>query len=227
MSHELIKKAGKEGRNLLEHEAFFLLKSAGFPVPAVYLARSADEAVKIAEEIGFPVVLKIVSPQIIHKTEAGGVILNLQDSMEVRESYQAIVANARQYNGDAEITGVLVTPMSKPGLEIIVGMVRNPMFGPTVMFGLGGIFVEVFKDLAFRRAPLTKQDAEEMIKETKGYEILKGIRGQSPRDLEGVKEVLVKISELALREEQIKEIDLNPVVVYEEGLQILDARILL
>ena len=147
--------------------------------------------------------------------------------MEVRESYQAIVANARQYNGDAEITGVLVTPMSKPGLEIIVGMVRNPMFGPTVMFGLGGIFVEVFKDIAFRRAPLTKQDAEEMIKETKGYEILKGIRGQSPRDLEGVKEVLVKISELALREEQIKEIDLNPVVVYEEGLQILDARILL
>lgn len=227
MIHELIKKAGKEGRNLLEHEAFFLLKSAGFPVPAVYLAGNAAEAVEIAEKIGFPVVLKIVSPQIIHKTEAGGVKLNLQDSMEVKKSYQAIVANARQYNCDAEITGVLVTPMGKPGLEVIAGMVRNPMFGPTVMFGLGGVFVEVFKDVTFRRAPLTRQDAEEMIKEIKGYEIFKGIRGQSPRDLEGVKEVLVKTSELALREQQIKEIDFNPIVVYEKGLQILDVRILL
>jgi len=225
--HKLIKKAKKEKRSLLETEAKELLKEYGIPVPDFKLIKSEDKIAGLAKEISFPIVMKIVSPDIIHKTDAGGVKLNIKDETEARLAYQEIISKAKKYNKNAKILGVIVYSMVPQGTEIIIGMMKDPHFGPVAMFGLGGIFVEVLKDISFRIIPLEEKDAREMITEIKGYDILKGARGEPPRDIQAIKEVLMKVSKLTTENPEINEIDLNPIFVFEKGLQIVDARMIL
>lgn len=224
---DIILKAKEENRHLYEYEAKELLKSNGLEIPSTEIAKSEEEAVKFSDAMGYPVVMKIVSPQIIHKTDAGGVKVNIKNVEEARNAYKAIIENAQKYDSNAEIHGILVTPMVPQGTEIIIGMIRDEVFGPTVMFGIGGVFVEVFKDVNFRVAPISKQDATEMIEEIKAYPLLKGVRGEKAKDIDALVNVIVKVSEIAEKYDDIKEIDLNPVFAYEDGLAIVDARILI
>jgi acyl-CoA synthetase (NDP forming) len=222
--------AAREGRHLLlENEAKGLLECWGLPVARTQLARSLDEAVKISNQIGFPVVLKIASPDIIHKSDAKCVKVNLGSEHEVRSAFEEIVANAKAYKQDANILGVVVQEFVPKAREVIVGALQDPSFGPTVMFGMGGIFVEVLKDVSFRLAPLTPEDAREMISEIKGYPILAGVRGEKPADIEALVEILQKVGQLAYEFTEIAEMDLNPIFVFDkgEGAKIVDARIVL
>ncbi|ADM28386.1 acetyl-CoA synthetase (ADP-forming) beta subunit; branched-chain acyl-CoA synthetase (ADP-forming) beta subunit [Ignisphaera aggregans DSM 17230] len=226
----IILKARDEGRKkLLEHEAYEILSEYKFPVPKFGLAKSEEEAVKIADSIGYPVVLKIVSPDIVHKSDVGGVIINLKDSSDVREGFRKIMLNVRNRAPNARIEGVLIQEMVPQGLEIIVGSTRDTIFGPIVMFGLGGVFVEVLRDVSFRVAPITPIDADMMIRELKAYKILEGYRGSPPRDLDAVKDILIKTSNIMLEVEEIQDIDLNPIMLFErgKGAKIADARIML
>jgi len=225
--HRIIQKAKKEKRSLLETEAKELLKEYGIPVPNFKLIKSEDKITGLAKEINFPIVMKIVSPDIIHKTDAGGVKVGIKDEKEAESAYQEIIFKAKKYNKEARIEGVIVYPMVPQGTEIIIGMMKDPHFGPVAMFGLGGIFVEVLKDVSFRILPIEERDAREMITEIKGYEILKGVRGESPRDIQAIKEVLMKISKLTTENPEINEIDLNPIFVFEKGLQVVDVRMIL
>jgi len=225
--HEIIEKAKAEKRSLLETEAKELLKAYGIPIPDFQLIKSEDEIAGLAKEINFPVVMKIVSPDIIHKTDAGGVKLNIKDETEARLAYQEIISKTKKYNKEAQVFGVITYSMIPQTTEVIIGMMKDPHFGPVIMFGLGGIFVEVLKDVSFRILPIEEIDAEEMIAEIKGHEILKGARGETPKDLEAIKKLLMKISQLAMENPEIKEIDLNPVFVFDKGLQVADARMIL
>lgn len=225
--HNLIERAKAEKRPLLETEAKELLKEYGIPVPDFKLIKSKDEIIGLAKEINFPIVMKIVSPDIIHKTDAGGVKLNIKDEKEAKLAYQGIISQAKKYNNEARISGAIVYTMVPQGTEIIMGMMKDPHFGPVIMFGLGGIFVEVLKDISFRILPIEERDAREMITEIKGYEILKGIRGEPPRDIQAIEEVLMKVSKLTMENPEINEIDLNPIFVFEKGLQVIDARMIL
>ena len=225
--HNLIERAKAEKRSLLETEAKELLREYGIPVPDFKLIKSEDEIIELTKEINFPIVMKIVSPDIIHKTDAGGVKINIKDETEAESAYQEIIFKAKKYNKEARIEGVIVYSMVPQETEIIIGMMKDPHFGPVAMFGLGGIFVEVLKDISFRIIPLEEKDAREMITEIRGYEILKGARGNPPRDIQAIKEVLLKISQLALENPEINEIDLNPIFVFEKGLQVVDARMIL
>jgi len=225
--HQIIEKAKKEKRSLLETEAKELLKEYGIPVPDFKLIKSEDEIIGLAKEINFPIVMKIVSPDIIHKTDAGGVKLNIKNEKEARIAYREIIFEVKKHNKKAKISGVIIVPMVQKGTEIIIGMMKDPHFGPVIMFGLGGIFVEVLKDISFRVLPLEERDAEEMITEIKGYEILKGARGNPPRDIQAIEEVLMKVSKLTMENPEINEIDLNPIFVFEKGLQVVDARMIL
>jgi acyl-CoA synthetase (NDP forming) len=225
--HRIIQKAKKEKRPLLETEAKELLKEYGIPVPDFKLIKSEEEIIGLTKEINFPIVMKIVSPDIIHKSDAGGVKIGINDEKEAELAYQEIIFKAKKYNKKAKISGVIVYPMVPQGTEIIIGIMKDPHFGPVIMFGLGGIFVEVLKDISFRIIPLDEIDAREMITEIKGYEILKGARGKSPRDIQAIEEVLMKISKLTIENPEINEIDLNPIFVFEKGLQVVDARMIL
>ena len=225
--HRIIQKAKKEKRSLLETEAKELLREYGIPVPDFKLIKSEEEIIGLAKEINFPIVMKIVSPDIIHKTDTGGVKINIKDEKEAKSAYQEIISKAKEYNKNAEISGVIAYAMVPQGTEIIIGMMKDPHFGPVIMFGLGGIFVEVLKDISFRILPIEERDAEEMIAEIKGYEILKGVRGEGPKDIKAIKNLLLKISQLALENPEISEIDLNPVFVFEKGLQVIDVRMIL
>ena len=225
--HQIIQKAKKEKRSLLETEAKELLKEYKIPVPNFKLIKSENEIIGLAKEINFPIVMKIVSPDIIHKTDAGGVKVGIKDEKEAELAYQEIISKVKKYNKEAKIEGVIVYPMVLQGTEIIIGMMKDPNFGPVVMFGLGGIFVEVLKDISFRILPIEERDAGEMITGIKGYEILKGARGNSPRDIQAIKEVLLKVSKLTTENPEISEIDLNPIFVFEKGLQVVDARMIL
>ena len=225
--HKIIQKAKKEKRSLLETEAKELLKEYGIPVPDFKLIKSKDEIAGLAKEINFPLVMKIVSSDIIHKTDAGGVKVGIKTEKEARIAYQEIIFEAKKYNKKAKISGVIVYPMVSQGTEIIIGIMKDPHFGPVIMFGLGGIFVEVLKDISFRILPIEERDAEEMINEIKGSKILKGARGEGPKDIKAIKNLLLKISQLALENPEISEIDLNPVFIFEKGLQVIDARMIL
>jgi len=225
--HRIIQKAKKEKRSLLETEAKELLKEYGIPVPDFKLIKSEEEISGLAKEMNFPIAMKIVSSDIIHKTDAGGVKLNIKDEMEARLAYQEIISKAKKYNKNAKISGAIVDSMIPEGTEIIIGMMKDPHFGPVIMFGLGGIFVEVLKDISFRILPIEARDAEEMISEIKGYKILKGIRGEAPKDIQAIKDLLLKISQLTLENPEISEIDLNPVFLFGKGLQVVDARMIL
>ena len=225
--HQIIEKAKKEKRPLLETEAKELLKEYGIPVPDFKLIKSEDEIAGLAKEINFPIAMKIVSPDIIHKTDAGGVKLNIKDEKEARLAYQEIILRVKRYNKEAQIFGVITCSMITKATEIIIGMMKDPHFGPVIMFGLGGIFVEILKDISFRILPIEERDAREMITEIKGDEILKGTRGEASKDIEAIKILLMKISQLALENPEISEIDLNPIFVFEKGLQVVDARMIL
>ena len=225
--HRIIQKAKKEKRPLLETEAKELLKAYGIPIPDFQLIKSEEEIAGLAKEINFPVVMKIVSPDIIHKTDAGGVKLNIKDETEARLAYQEIISKTKKYNKEAQVFGVITYSMIPKATEIIIGMMKDPHFGPVAMFGMGGIYVEVLKDVSFRIIPLEERDAEAMITEIKGYEILKGIRGEPPRDIQAIEEVLMKVSKLTMENPEINEIDLNPIFVFEKGLQVVDARMIL
>jgi len=225
--HKIIEKAKKEKRSLLETEAKELLREYGISVPDFKLIKTEDEIDKITEKFSYPLTMKIVSPDILHKSDAGGVKLNIQDEREAKLAYQEIIFNAKKYNKEAKISGIIAYPMIPQETEIIIGMMKDPCFGPTIMFGLGGIFVEILKDISFRILPLEERDAEEMISEIKGYQILKGIRGETPKDVKSIRDVLMKISQLVMENPEIKEIDLNPVFVFNKGLQVVDARMIL
>jgi len=216
--------------SLTEIESKTIFEAYGLPVVKTFLATSEDHAVEKAEEIGYPVVLKIVSPDILHKSDAGGVKVDIQDEASVREAYKAILKNAKEYKADADIHGVVIQQMAPWATETIIGSVNDPTFGSTIMFGLGGIFVEVLKDVTFRVAPISEAEAASMLDEIRGAPILDGVRGEAPRDKKELAKTLAKyafmITDLS---DEISESDANPVIVYEEGkgVTIVDARIIL
>ena len=225
---EIFAEARQAGRAALsEIEAKEVLAAAGIPVAAARLAQSRDEAVRIAEEIGYPVVLKIVSDQILHKSDIGGVKLNLTDPEAVGAAYQGILEAVQRHEPGATVAGVVVQQMAAPGTEVIVGMTRDPRFGPVVMFGLGGILVEVLQDVSFRLAPLTPRDARAMMSEIKARPILAGYRGAAPADLDRLAEILIRVGDFALAHPDVQEIDLNPIYAYPDGALAVDARIIL
>jgi len=224
----IFNEARKEGRKyLLEPEAKTICTKYGIPVTKFKVAKSETEVVQFAEEIGFPIVLKIVSPDVIHKFDVGGVILNLNSETEVRTAYNEILENVKKHKPNARIAGVFVQEMAPQSTEVIVGATKDPQFGPALMFGLGGIFVEVLKDVTFRIAPISESDAREMITEVKAYPILKGYRSQPPADVEAIVNILLNTSRLVMEHPEIKELDLNPIMVYEKGAKTVDARIIL
>jgi len=222
----IISKANEEKRGLFETEAMNILESCGINVPDFEFAKSQEEAVAKAVKIGYPVVMKIVSRDILHKTDYGCVKLNLKNKEEVEKAYFEIMCNAKEKVKDVRIEGVVIYPFVSKGTEVIIGVTYDEQFGSTIMFGLGGIFVEVLKDVAFRIIPLSEQDARSMIKETKGYSLLKGLRGQTPKDIDSIVDVILKISKLVTYYPEIREMDLNPVYVYDNGLTVVDARII-
>ena len=213
--------------NLLETESRDVLTEYGIPLPEAVLASNAKEAVEAANKIGYPLAMKVVSPDIIHKSDAGGIKLGVQAEEGIETAFEEIVQNAERVTTKERILGTLISPMAARGQECIIGMIRDRQFGPVIMFGLGGIFVEILKDVSFRVTPLAQEDIDEMVKEIKGYKILTGIRGQKPKDIEAIKDILAKLSEIAIDNPEIKEIDLNPVIVHEKGASIVDSRVIL
>jgi 4-hydroxybutyryl-CoA synthetase (ADP-forming) len=221
-------KVKSEGRtNLLEDEGREILDAYGFPLPESSIATTEDEAVDAANKIGYPVVMKISSPQIVHKSDAGGVKVNLTNDAELRDGFKTIMENAKKYDSNAEIKGVLIVEMVKGGKEMIIGSKLEPGMGPVVMLGMGGIYVEILKDVTFRLAPLTDQEANDMISSIKTKKLLDGVRGEKPSDISKLSECIQRLSQLVTDFKEIKELDMNPVLVMEqgEGCKILDVRI--
>jgi acyl-CoA synthetase (NDP forming) len=211
----------------LETESRDILQNYGLSLPAAALIRHADEVSQAVAELQYPLAMKVVCPDIIHKSDAGGIKLGLKNEKEAREAFEEIIANATEITTKDRILGTLISSMVAHGQECIIGMIRDSQFGPVIMFGLGGIFVEVLKDVSFRVAPVADEDIDEMIQEIKGYRILTGIRGETPKDIEAIKNILARISEIAMNNPEIAEIDLNPVIVHEKGASIVDSRIIL
>jgi acetate---CoA ligase (ADP-forming) subunit beta len=227
-TRELIARARQEGRtSLTEIESKQLVSQAGIPVIESLLAGTQAEAVAMSEKLGFPVVLKIASPDIVHKSDCGGVRVGLTSAGQVDSAYSEIIKTARRAHPAARIDGVSVQRMSKPGVEVIMGMSRDPQFGPTIMFGLGGVFTEVLQDVTFRVAPLDKRTAAEMIREIRGFPLLQGYRGGVAADLVALEDMLVKLSHLVAASAEIKEVDLNPVIASGDGAVVVDARVIL
>jgi len=207
---------------LMEHESKQILEEQGISTTGTRVAGSADEAAKIFRALGGPVALKVLSPSVVHKSDAGGVKLDIRDEEQVRKAYDEILSQF----GDVEVVGVSVQEMAKPGLEVIIGVTRDATFGPVMMFGLGGVFVEVLKDISFRALPIGEDEAQDMIKEIAGHALLEGYRG-SKADIPALKELMVKVSDLVMKAPEITEMDLNPVFLYPEGYKVVDARIVL
>jgi len=224
----VLDKVKSEGRtNLLEDEGREILDAYGFPLPNSAIAATEDEAVDAANKIGYPIVMKIASPQIVHKSDAGGVKVNLTNDDEVRNGFKTIMENAKKYDSNAVIKGVLIVEMVKGGKEMIIGSKLEPGMGPVVMLGMGGIYVEILKDVTFRLAPLTNQEANGMISSIKTKKLLDGVRGEKPSDINKLSECIQRLSQLVTDFKEIKELDMNPVLVMEdgEGCKILDVRI--
>ena len=225
---EIIGRAKSEGRGLLtEVEAKELLKKADINVVDTRLAASREEAISISQELGFPVVLKIASSDVVHKSDAGGVKLGLETTEQVGQAFDDIMAAIKKAYPEAKIQGISVQKMARPGVEVIVGMSKDAQFGPVLMFGLGGILVEILKDVSFRIVPLVKRDAAEMIKEIKGYPLLEGYRGQEPVDVANLEDMVLKVSDFVEKHPEIKELDLNPIFAYKDGAVAVDARVVL
>lgn len=224
----LAKITGERRDAFYEHEAKDLLSAYGVNVPNQFLARSEEDLTRVTTELGdAPMAMKIVSQDILHKSDAGGVKLKITGEADLRAAYSDIIANARIYDPDADVHGVLVAPMAQSGVEIIIGVVHDPMFGPVMMFGLGGIFVEVLKDVSFRALPMSRADAHEMVEEIQSAKILDGVRGAFPVDKAALEDLMMKVSQLALAHPEIKEIDLNPVILRNDGYDVVDARMIL
>ena len=215
------------GRHLLEPEALALVKEAGLTVIEHRTATSAEEATAAADHLGYPVALKLVCREIVHKSEADGVQLDLRDAAAVRAAYRRVMEGAGHHRPGARIEGALVCRMARPGVEVILGLTRDPQFGPALMFGLGGIFVELYHDITFRLVPISEHDAREMIREIKGFPVLMGARGRLARDLDALVRSLLLLSALAESRPQIDALDLNPVIVYEQGSVVVDAKVFL
>ncbi len=225
---ETVSSARAENRTLLsEVEAKAALGDSGVPVTATTLAQSREEAAAQAEAMGYPVALKVVSPNVAHKSDVGGVVLGLESHDEVAEGYDEIIRSVQAAQPSAVIEGVSVQEMASPGVEVIVGMTTDPQFGPVMMFGLGGIMVEVLGDVAFRLAPLGEGDARDMIDEIQGRQVLDGVRGQPPVDIAAIEAMLDRVSEFAAAHPEVAELDLNPVIASPEGAIAVDARIVL
>ncbi|QLH10289.1 4-hydroxybutyrate--CoA ligase [Nitrosarchaeum sp. AC2] len=225
---KIFDKVKKEKRpNLLEEEGQEVLKAYGLPLPKSALAKTEADAIKIAKQIGYPVVMKIASPQIIHKSDAGGVKVNLTNDLEIKEAFKTIIANAKKYNKNAEIKGVLIVEMVKGGKELIIGSKLETGFGSVIMLGMGGIYVEVLKDVTFKLAPVTDKEADDMIASIKTQKLLQGVRGEKPSDIAKLSECIQRLSQLVTDFKEIKELDMNPVLVMEKGkgCKILDVRI--
>lgn len=223
----LFARAQAEGRDLLEFEAKELLRAHGISMPEECVVREADELTQVAASFGDqPLVMKVVSKDILHKSDAGGVRLNVRGEAALRKVYAKIMESCRAYNPNADIHGVLVAPMARKGTEVIIGVMRDPIFGPVLMFGLGGIFVEILEDVAFRAIPLSRHDARSMVEQIKARKILKGVRGEAAVDKEALVDLLLKISSIVEAYPQLMELDLNPVIAYKDGYAVVDARII-
>ena len=226
----LFAKVRDKGRKYVhETEAVQVVKSYGFQIPKSKIATNEDDCVNLSEEIGYPVVLKISSPDIVHKVDVGGVELNLKNAQEVRNAFQRIMQNVRQAKADAKIVGINIQEFIRNGKEVIIGMKRDPQFGPLLMFGLGGIYVEIFRDVSFRLAPIKELGALHMIESTKVSKILLGARGERPSDIESIVECLERMSQLVIDFSEIQEIEINPLLVFEQGkgCRVVDARIVI
>jgi acyl-CoA synthetase (NDP forming) len=227
-SIQVIDKARSEGRTVLtEFESKEFLKAAGISVVDTRLAKSKEEAISISRKFGFPVVLKIASPDIVHKSDAGGVKLGLKSASEVGKAYDQILQAVKQKHPEARVHGVVVQKMARPGVEVIIGMSKDAQFGPVLMFGLGGILVEVLKDVSFRIVPLSRRDVAEMLREIKGYPLLEGYRGGEAVDLSYLEELLLKVSDFVEQNPEVMELDLNPIFAYSDGAVAVDARVIL
>lgn len=213
-------------KKFAEFEAKKILAAHGIPVTREILAKNAQEAKKAAQKIGYPVAMKVQSHDILHKTDAGGVLLSLKSADEIAKGYEKIISNAKQYDKSAKIQGVLVQEMITDGHQCIIGSKKDPQFGPVIMFGLGGIFVEVFKDVSFRIIPINRKDAKEMISEIKGYDILKGTRGQKPVNFRALEDTLLKVSGMVWKDKKLEELDINPLFVSPSGVKAADARMI-
>jgi len=207
-------------------EAKKLLEKYNIPFVKTRICQSKKEAIDFAQKIGFPVVLKVFSPDILHKTDVGGVKIGIENERDLKRVFDEILFSLKEKKPKAKIEGMLIQKQIF-GKEVVVGMKRDLAFGPVLMFGLGGIFVEILNDVAFRVAPITKREALKMIREIKSFKILKGFRGEKPVNIEKIAEIIVKVSKLSLKEEKIQEIDLNPIIANEKGAQVVDARVLL
>lgn len=228
MTSKIIANVLKSGRTVLtEVESKQLVAEAGIPVVETKLAKTKAEAISISKKMRFPVVLKIVSPDIIHKSDIGGVKLGLANATQVGKAYTEIMAAAKKANKKADIQGISVQKMARPGVEVIMGMSKDAQFGPVLMFGLGGVFVEVLKDVAFRIVPLNRRDASQMIREIKGYPLLEGYRGQEPANITALEDLLLKLSDFVDKNPKIKEMDLNPIFAYKDSALAVDARVIL
>jgi len=221
-------KARTERRTVLtEFESKKLLERAGIPVVETRLVRTKQETISVSKGLGFPVVLKIASPDIVHKSDSGGVRLGIANATQASRAYSEIMSSIKQRYPSAIIHGLTVQKMARPGIEVIVGMSKDPQFGPVLMFGLGGILVELLKDVSFRIVPITKRDAAEMIREIKGYPLLKGYRGQEPANIDMLEDLIVRVSRFVEQTPEIKELDLNPIFAYKDRVVAVDARIIL
>ena len=224
----IIGEVRRASRTLLtEVESKALLSEIRIPTVETKLVGSKEEAIAISKKLGFPVALKIVSPEITHKSDVGGVKLGLKTSKQVKEAYDEIIRSVRERYPKAIIDGVSVQKMARPGTEVIIGMTKDAQFGPVLMFGLGGILVELLKDVSFRIVPLEREDAREMLREIKGYPLLEGYRGSEPVDISILEEILLKVSAFVDNHPEIKELDLNPIFAYKDGALAVDARVIL
>ncbi len=225
---KIIKDALTAGRkSLLEPEAKTLISTLGISIPKSILIKREKDIVAAAKKLSPPYVLKVISYDILHKSEAGGVITGISDFKGLNQARVKIIKNINKYIPGATIDGFLLEEMAPNGVEVIIGALRDPQFGPTVMFGIGGIAVELLKDVSYRLAPINKKDAFDMIKEVKSYPLLTGFRGSNPVDLENIASVIIKLSEILIKIEDIKEIEINPLIVYEKGVKAVDARVVL
>ena len=225
---KIVEKILASGRNAaLPDESLAMVKLFGIAVTDYALVKTAEEAVEVSKEIGFPLVLKIVSQDVLHKSDIGGVVINLNNVEEVERNYNKVLENLKRIVPNARIGGVLIQKQLPEAVHLIVGGVYDEQFGPAVMFGLGGVFVELFKDVSFRIAPVTETEAMEMIKEIKAYPVLSGYRGSKKLDIEQVTKTIVNISELITNISTIKEVELNPLFAYEKSVKAIDARVIL
>ncbi|MDA0270755.1 MAG: acetate--CoA ligase family protein [Chloroflexi bacterium] len=225
---DVIASARAEGRTLLtEAESKELLHGAGIPVTRARVAKKAKEAVEYAEEMGYPIVLKIVSSDIAHKSDVGGVAVGIDSAKALRTAFKTMMERVSAAAPGARIDGISVQQQAKQGTEVIVGATTDPQFGPVMMFGLGGVFVEVLKDVAFRVVPLEPRDARQMVREIRGFPILEGVRGGEAADLDALESLILKVSDFVAQHPEIAELDLNPVFAYGKGALAVDARVVL